>query len=385
MGTKSSCCKRCITGFEFKDDYILTSKKSIISLIILQSVYRGYIYRKKSKYGTLNPTISGNGLGMVDNFFIQEKKPGIEVSFTTEPQQESNSKIIKLKELLSPFELNEKETFMLKNNYLRRYAILYNDKSLYKGYYNKDWLREGYGVYYLSDGSIYEGFFKDNNMEGRGRLLNSDGFCYEGDFLDNKANGFGKYMSLDGITYIGYWKNEKQHGFGEEIYPDGSRYEGDFENGKKNGKGKFICYDGQQYEGDFLNNDIHGYGTYKWKDGRIFQGNWANNKMEGNGIFAWPDKKRYAGSYKQDNKQGYGVFIWPDNKKYEGLWLNGKQHGYGVFTNNGVCQMGEWKVGKKIRWISNDTDEYKTATDELNKQKRDYNFTDIENNINKTL
>ena len=64
MGTKSSCCKRFMGGFEFKDDYILTSKKSIMLIIKLQSTYRGYIYRKKRRLGILNPTISGNGLGI---------------------------------------------------------------------------------------------------------------------------------------------------------------------------------------------------------------------------------------------------------------------------------------------------------------------------------
>ena len=366
---------------EYKDNYIISSKKCIMSIIKLQAIYRGFIYRKKRK--VYDRKVSGNGIGVNDNYFSNDKKPGLEVSFTTEPKNEVNGKILKLKELLTPFELNEKETFLLKNNYLRRYAFLYHDNSLYKGYYNKDWQREGYGIYYRTDGCIYEGFFKGNRAEGRGRLLHIDGFCYEGDFMDNKANGFGKYINLEGMTYLGYWKNDVQDGFGEEIYPDGSRYEGYFENGKKNGKGKFISQEGQEYEGDFYNNDLHGIGTYKWKDGRIFQGNWISNKMEGNGIFVWPDKKRYAGSYRQDNKHGYGVFLWPDNKKYEGNWLNGKQHGYGIFTNNGVSQMGEWKVGKKIRWISNDTDEYKAASEDLQSKKREYNFAEIENNINK--
>ena len=243
MGGKHTCCKVFLKDQEYKDNYILASKKSLMAIIKLQAIYKGYIYRKKRKLcaGSVSNFSINNGLGSGDNFFMQDKKPGVEVSFTTEPQQEMNSKIIKLKELLAPFELNEKETFMLKNNYLRRYAFLYNDNSLYKGYYNKDWQREGYGVYYLPDSSIYEGFFKGNNIEGRGRLINSDGFCYEGDFLDNKANGFGKYISLDGITYLGYWKNEKQHGFGEEIYPDGSRYEGDFEMAKNMEKGNLFA------------------------------------------------------------------------------------------------------------------------------------------------
>jgi hypothetical protein len=198
---------------EFRDNYIISSKKGILLIIKLQAMFRGFMYRKKRML--YNRKASCNGIGINDNYFSVEKKPGLEVSFTTESNNQINSKILKLKELLAPFELNEKETFLLKNNYLRRYSFLYHDNSLYKGYYNKDWQREGYGIYYRTDGCIYEGFFKSNKAEGRGRLLHIDGFCYEGDFTDNKANGFGKYVNSDGMTYLGYWKNDVQDRFGE--------------------------------------------------------------------------------------------------------------------------------------------------------------------------
>ena len=51
-------------------------------------------------------------------------------------------------------------------------------------------MREGYGKLYLKDGSIYEGFFKDNKMDGRGRLYNIEGFIYEGEFYNCLASGF---------------------------------------------------------------------------------------------------------------------------------------------------------------------------------------------------
>jgi hypothetical protein len=212
MGTNTSCCKMFQKESEFRDNYIISSKKSILFIIKLQAIFRGYLFRKKRKVS--NRKGSGNGIGINDNYFSNDKKPGLEVSFTTEPKTELNSKVLKLKELMAPFELNEKETFLLKNNYLRKYAFLYQDNSLYKGYYNKDWQKEGYGVFYRSDGCIYEGFFKSNRAEGRGRLLHVDGFCYEGDFLNSKANGFGKYVNLEGLTYLGYWKNDMEDGFG---------------------------------------------------------------------------------------------------------------------------------------------------------------------------
>lgn len=373
MGAHSTCCKIFLRDKEYIDKNIISSKESISKIVKLQSILRGYYYRKKFKSSASSQSTIN---GYQENIFLPQRRPGIEVPINSEPS-ELNSKIIRLKDMFPQFELNEKETFELKNNNLRRFCLVYPDKSMYKGYFNKDWYREGYGVFYLPDGSIYEGFFKANHMQGRGRLFNVEGFCYEGDFIESKASGFGKFVSLEKVTYIGYWKNEKQHGAGEEVYPDGSKYEGMFENGKKHGKGKFSCHDGQYYEGDFNMNDIHGKGIYKWKDGRLYSGKWANNKMEGTGVFTWPDKKKYIGSYNLDNKHGYGVFLWTDGKKFEGCWQNGKQHGYGIFTN-GITQYGEWRNGKKMRWIQKENIEFENVIEELERHKIEYNFNEVE-------
>jgi hypothetical protein len=46
------------------------------------------------------------------------------------------------------------------------------------------------------------------------------------------------------------------------------------------------------------------------------------------------------------------VFTWPDGRKYEGNWFNGKQHGTGTYhTSKGEVKQGEWKEGKRVRWI----------------------------------
>ena len=49
------------------------------------------------------------------------------------------------------------------------------------------------------------------------------------------------------------------------------------------------------------------------------------------------------------------IFSRPDGRKYEGQWHNGKQHGEGVYiTAQGQRKKGEWKEGKRVRWITND-------------------------------
>lgn len=46
------------------------------------------------------------------------------------------------------------------------------------------------------------------------------------------------------------------------------------------------------------------------------------------------------------------MFTWPDGRKYNGGWHDGKQHGVGEYlTSKGETKYGEWKEGKRIKWI----------------------------------
>ena len=85
------------------------------------------------------------------------------MSYSTEIH-ESNPKIIKLKNLLPKFELDEKETYLITSSQLKTKALMYPNGAIYKGMINDKYQREGFGKYFLQDGSIYEGFFKDNKM-----------------------------------------------------------------------------------------------------------------------------------------------------------------------------------------------------------------------------
>ena len=145
----------------------------------------------------------------------------------------SNPKIKELQKLLPMFTLTEKEKYMLKISNLLKNVIRYRDGSVYKGYFNKDWLKEGYGILYMPDHSIYEGFFIRNLMEGRGRVLNSDGILYEGEFANDKRDGVGIFIWSDGRKYMGQWKQGKQHGKGTYITKEGVERQGEWNNGRK--------------------------------------------------------------------------------------------------------------------------------------------------------
>lgn len=61
--------------------------------------------------------------------------------------------------------------------------------------------RQGKGIQVWPDGSMYEGWWKDNKANGKGRLIHADGDIYDGYWQDDKAHGEGTYSHLDGARY----------------------------------------------------------------------------------------------------------------------------------------------------------------------------------------
>lgn len=46
------------------------------------------------------------------------------------------------------------------------------------------------------DGSIYEGYWKNNLAHGYGRLIHTDGDVYIGEWKNDRANGKGTYKII---------------------------------------------------------------------------------------------------------------------------------------------------------------------------------------------
>ena len=367
MGTTSIngncffCSKRNnIESREFILDSEYNSASSIKNIILIQSFIRGCLIRKELYYKQIKE---------------------VSIDYNTD-QFDNNTMITRLNLLLPKFELTDKEEYEINNTSNKIIAILYPNKSLYKGMINSKGLRQGFGKYYLSDGSIYKGFFHNNKMEGRGRMVNINGYVYEGEFKNGKSNGYGKYIALDGTTYKGTWLNDKQDGVGNEVYPDGSFYNGTFKDGKKNGNGKLVFKDKNVFEGNFLNNSINGEGAFYWKDGRIYIGNWLDNKMNGYGIFIWPDKKKYYGNYINNLKEGFGCFYWNDGHKYEGFWKQGKQNGYGMMIGNKGNKYGFWIDGKLKNKV-NDKETIEFINTKINEAKMQKEYSEFQLKIHK--
>lgn len=52
--------------------------------------------------------------------------------------------------------------------------------AIYEGYWNTEQQRHGEGVQMWSDGSKYEGYWREDKANGLGRLIHADGDVYEG-------------------------------------------------------------------------------------------------------------------------------------------------------------------------------------------------------------
>lgn len=86
--------------------------------------------------------------------------------------------------------------------------------------------RDGFGIYKLSNGHVYEGCVKDGMKNGFGKFSYANGNSYVGHYIDDKRQGHGVFQYHHGPKYDGEWFEGEKHGRGIYIYSTGDRYEG---------------------------------------------------------------------------------------------------------------------------------------------------------------
>ena len=337
-------------------------------ITLIQSVFRGYIYRKNYK-------------------FIKQKQI-----------QETNQLLTQFIEQYTKFNLKRAESLIGTKFDRNGYKLYYNDEneinklfnfsygkiyntklliisgiipSFYTGEVNINNQRHGYGILLKNDGSKYEGHWKNNIFNGWGRFIDYDGTLIESNFINGKANGKGMKKTLNGLLYIGDFIDNLKDGNGKEETNE-HIYEGEFKKDKKNGNGKLIYkLLNDYYEGEFKDNCITGVGFYTWKNKDTYKGTFVNGKMHGKGYYKWPDGGEYYGEYVNNIKEGNGKFKWSNGRIFEGQFKKGKPHGFGKLKIGNLEFKVEFNNGKLV---TNIKELMKMGKEINNKNKEDFDL-----------
>lgn len=105
-------------------------------------------------------------------------------------------------------------------------------------------------------------------------------FEYLGDIENQKANGYGIGIYESGSIYKGYWKDNQRHGKGIFTWKDGERYDGEYINDLRHGEGIYVWKNGEKYSGQWKEDRRHGEGIIFKKNGKIKNsGVWQNDKF----------------------------------------------------------------------------------------------------------
>lgn len=174
----------------------------------------------------------------------------------------------------------------------------------------------------MSDDSVYEGDFKNNEFDGHGEYKGKN-YNYYGAYSSGKKHGKGKMENLiDNSEYEGEFKNDEKDGYGIEKYMDGSLYRGMFKHNMKDGRGILILEDQKSfYDGEFKNDKMSGKGKFKFDEKKEYIGEWQDNEISGYGILS--DKNIiHVGYFLHDMKEGYGASFRCDQS---------------------LCILGKWK------------------------------------------
>jgi len=175
--------------------------------------------------------------------------------------------------------------------------------------------------------------------------------CVKGDC----KNGFGIMTWSDGSSYEGYWKNGQSHG--EGVFKMGGKsgsiaeyYEGDFKFDKKDGYGTLVMITGDKYVGMWVNNKMEGKGTFYYSNGDTYTGNYLENLKHGEGTYFYYNGDKYAGEWRNNKQNGKGIYFYKDGNRIVCEWKDNFRHGEGlIIHNDGRREEAEWNLDMRIK------------------------------------
>ena len=232
--------------------------------------------------GDKNPFLKSNDQSM--KFASQEKENIFfknSSSFQSNLSPTTHKGLINQSQLITPSSIKESNIEHVKNisNY-QEIEEIYQDGSRFKGY-KLDGNKHGKGVLLLSNGSRYEGDWKNDVMSGLGKLYYSSGsLAYEGGFKDNKVHGKGiMHNEFNNESEINFEAKIKFENF-SKVGENWISFEGIFHNDMKNGIGKWHFSNGDVFIGEFVSDKVDGKGMFISDFGRKkIIGIWKNNLL----------------------------------------------------------------------------------------------------------
>ena len=259
----------------------------------------------------------------------------------------------------------------------------------------------GQGILTWTDGTKYEGEFKDEKMTGQGTFTHKD-YKYVGELKDSLFNGQGTITWPDTIEkYVGEWKDDKWSGQGTYVYANGDKYVGEWKDDKRNGQGTLTFADGRSYVGEWKDDKSNGQGTLTLANGTKYVGEFKDNKSTGQGTLTYPNGNKYVGEFKDNKQTGQGTLTFADGRSYVGEFKDGKYNGKGTYTYkkghkyvgefkddsfngqgtltfaNGNKRVGEWKDDKavdgKTKFIETAANKRKRIEDEKRQRAKEIN------------
>ena len=188
-----------------------------------------------------------------------------------------------------------------------------------------------------SNGSTYEGEFRNSLYHGSGKMTYPDSSVYTGEFLEGKRHGVGTLLLGAGAkgkeeekdirpSYSGDWRNDLREGEGTEKLPTGDVYQGHFSKNRPHGIGILKDIDGNTKEGIFRYGaacDGPGW-TITYANGDKYVGCVVNMEPHGIGTMKYNSGRKgaYNGEFERGKRHGIGLMVYNDGEQFDGLWMN---------------------------------------------------------------
>jgi len=155
----------------------------------------------------------------------------------------------------------------------------------------------GQSTFTFSNGAVYEGSWRVNNIETSGSALLFSGSSTS---TSNPPNASPRSAAPTTSAVPSRQTVKVRHGFGRWSYL------------------------GDVYSGDWLDDGIEGNGEIQFSTGARYKGSWVKNRYHGYGEYQWPDQSNYKGEWRENRMNGKGTLILSDGQRWEGIFQNDK-------------------------------------------------------------